>query len=564
MSSWRLQILLVGFFLLGLLVTLRLFYWQIMVGEKLKVLAETQYLSVQEIPAQRGQILAFDGFPLAINKQAFLVFAEPRQLKLESAELALKMAPILAPQETKETEEILKERLSRTDLFWLPLSRKIEREKKEEIEKLGLSGIGFQAEEKRFYPEGSMSAHLLGFVGQDVAGRDKGYFGLEGFYERTLSGKSGKRLQEQDPSGRPIPIGRSNDEDEFSGRDLVLYLRRGLQFMLEEKLKTGMEKYQAKEGLAVIMEPKTGAVLAMASFPNFNPADYAATDKNLYTNSVISQTFEPGSIFKPIIMAAAINEAAVKPEDRCLKCTGPRQIGEYTIRTWDDQYHPDSTMTEILEHSDNVGMVYVGEKLGGVKLIEYLHKFGFDQTTGIDLEGETVALFRKKSDWVPIDLATVAFGQGVAVTPIQVVRAIAAIANGGELVEPHVVAKVKTAAKEIEIKPKKQERVISQTTAKIITEMMVASAERGGKWERPKGYRIAGKTGTAQIPIAGHYDEEKTIVSFVGFAPADDPRFVMLVTLREPALIWGSRTVAPLWFEIAKEIFYHLGIPPNT
>jgi len=563
MKEWRLQTLRFCFLVFGVLVVFRLFYWQVISGEKLQALAESQHFTSEEIQARRGQILTSDEFPLVTNRKAYLIFAQPAQLDMDKAELALRLTSVLDPQKIEETKEEILEKLERKDLVWIPLARKVNREIKEEVEKLEINGLGFEEEEKRFYPEGSMSAQMLGFVGQDLGGLDKGYFGVEGFYNRSLEGKPGLHRLEKDASGRPILIGETLFEDEIAGRDLKLYLNRGIQFMLEEKLLEGIERYQAKGGLAVVMEPKSGAILAMASFPSYDPAFYATADKSLFSNPVISQTFEPGSIFKPIVMAAAINEGVVSPEDKCSKCSGPRQIGEYTIETWDGQYHPDSTMTEILEHSDNVGMVYVGEKLGGQNLLAYLKNFGIGEETGIDLEGEATAPLRGESQWVPIDLATVSFGQGVAVTPIQIVRAVSAIANGGELLEPHVVAQIKTSDKELVTKPKVVRRVITQKTAKIITEMMVAAVERGGKWERPKGYRIAGKTGTAQIPIAGHYDKEKTIVSFIGFAPADNPRFVMLVTMREPALTWGSMTVAPLWFEISKELFYLLGIPPN-
>lgn len=560
---WRIQTLQALFLVLGFLVVIRLFYWQVVVGDKLKVMAESQHFAQYEIPALRGQILASDGFPLATNQQAYLLYAILPQLSISTTEVSSKLAPLLS-SDVPAMEDSLNTRMQRANVVWVPLARKIDRLKKKQIEELSLSGIGFEEEQKRFYPEGSMSAHLLGLVGQDSAGREKGYFGLEGFYDKTLVGKTGFVKQEKDASGKPILIGESSVEGEVKGRDLQLYLDRGLQFMIEAKLKAGMEKFQAKGGLAIVMNPSDGAILAMSSFPNYDPSRFSDFDGELFSNPVISQVFEPGSIFKPVVMAAAINEGALKQDERCTKCDGPRQIGEYTIRTWNEQYHPDSSMTEILEHSDNVGMVYVGEKMGKEKLLSYLKDFGFDKETGIDLGGEAVPTFRGDNDWTTIDLATASFGQGVAVTPIQMVRAISAIANGGQLVEPHVVAKVKTMEKEIITKPKIQKRVISAETARIVTEMMVNAAERGGKWKRPEGYRVAGKTGTAQVPISGHYDKEKTIVSFVGFAPAENPRFVMLVTLREPALTWGSMTVAPLWFEIATEMFNYLKIPPHS
>ena len=244
---------------------------------------------------------------------------------------------------------------------------------------------------------------------------------------------------------------------------------------------------------------------------------------------------------------------------------GPVNVGEYTVRTWNDEYHGTTTMTKILEHSSNVGMVYVGGKLGKEKLIGFLKQFGIGTPTGIDLEEESSPLLRPERDWSEIDLATASFGQGIAVTPIQMVRAVAALANGGALMEPHVVAQIDDKGRSVSIKPKKVRQVISPTTSRIITEMMVAAVDNGeAKWAKPAGYRIAGKTGTAQIPVSGHYDKDKTIASFVGFAPADDPKFVMLVTLREPSTSpWGSETAAPLFFAIARDLFSYWGISPQ-
>jgi len=561
MSLWRAKTLLLGFFLFGFLVTFRLFYWQVLQGEKLQTLASSQYFQEQEIPAQRGQILTSDGFPLIGNKKAYLVYAILPQLEKEKEEITKLLGKILGPQ----TEEEIEKRLESENLVWVPLARKVDKEKKEEIEKLAISGIGFEEEGKRDYPEGSMAANLLGFVGKDASGKDKGYFGLEGFYDRLLSGRPGVLRQEKDASGRPILVGQRLLEEEVPGRDLELYLNRDIQFMVEDKLKKGIERYGAKSGSVVVMDPQTGGILAMASFPNYDPENYAKSDKSLFPNPVVAESFEPGSIFKILVMSAAINEQVVSPEDRCPKCAGPRTIGEYTIKTWDEKYRPEETMTEIIQYSDNVGMAYVAEKLGTEKMVSYLKKFGLGEETGVDLEEEGTPFLRKESDWAEIDLATAGFGQGVAITPIQMVTATAALANGGKLLEPQVAREIKSPEKEIEIKPKVKREVISEKTAKILTEMMINSVEKGeAKWAKPSGFRIAGKTGTAQIPIAGHYDKEKTIASFVGFAPADNPRFVMLVTLREPTSSpWGSETAAPLWFDIAKEIFVRWGILPK-
>lgn len=411
-----------------------------------------------------------------------------------------------------------------------------------------------------------MSAHLLGFVGEDEQGKQRGYFGLEGYYDNELKGKAGSTYFEQDALGRPIPLSKELEEKPFPGRSLFLNLDRSLQFIIEESLKKGLVKYQALSGLVLVMNPKNGAILGMASFPDYDPGNYYNFDSELFRNPAISSAFEPGSIFKVLVMAAGIDSGAIGAEEICTRCSGPRTIADYTIKTWNEKYYPDSSMTDVIVHSDNVGMVYVSEKLGRKRFYNYLEKFGFGEKTGIDLQGEIIPPLKKESDWLTIDLATASFGQGIAVTPIQVLTAISTIANKGWLYQPQVVKKIMEEHESLTIKPIRKSQVISEATAQAVTQMMVEAVEKGeAKWAKPSGYQIAGKTGTAQIPIAGHYDPEKTIASFVGFAPAQDPKFVMLVILREPKTSpWGSETAAPLWFEIAKEIFRLWKIPPKT
>lgn len=565
LSNWRINFLLAFFILGGFLVAGRLFFWQILSFDELAALADSQHWISFEIPAQRGEILASDGAPLASNQDSFLVFASLPDIKEKPDKIAEKLAPLLSPEEVATMSGLIKERLSRQDLVWVPLKHRVSREIKSQIENLKIDGIGFEEEQSRFYPEGSSSAHLLGFVGNDINGQEKGYFGLEGYYDLELKGKPGLLKREKDASGKPILIGEVKKEKERQGRTLVTTIDRTIQFIINEKLKEGLARYGAVSGTVIVMEPTTGAVLGMASLPGYDPERFFAYDKSLYPNPAVALSYEPGSTFKVLVMAAAINEGLVKPETRCDRCGGPRVIGDYTIKTWNEKYFPNSTMTEVIQHSDNVGMVFVGEKLGIEKMYSYLQKFGLGRTTGIDLEDETSPKLRPKNEWKFIDLATASFGQGVALTPIQMVRAIATIANGGKLVKPYLVKEVITENGKREINPKIEAEVLKPVTTSIVTEMMVNAVDSGeAKWAKPKGYRIAGKTGTAQIPVAGHYDQEKTIASFVGFAPADNPRFVMLVLLKEPSSSpWGSETAAPLWFDIAKEIFTYYGIQPG-
>lgn len=349
------------------------------------------------------------------------------------------------------------------------------------------------------------------------------------------------------------------------GVDLKTHINKGLQIMVEQKLKEGIEKYGAKGGTVIVMEPKTGAIKVMASFPSYDPFYYFKYDNSVFKNPAISNSFEPGSVFKVIVMASALDAGVVRPETECDICGGPLKIDKYFINTWNNKYNPNSTMTQVIVNSDNVGMSFVAFRLGKEKMFDYLNRFGFGKLTGIDLQGEVAPPLRNRNEWSDVDLATASFGQGIAVTPIQLVKAVGAIANRGIMVKPVVVDKVLIDGVNKDIKTQTEGRVISEKATLEITAMMVEAAKKGeSKWTYLKGFKVAGKTGTAQIPIAGHYDPEKTMASFIGFAPYDDPRFVMLVVLSEPSSSpWASETAAPLWYNIAKDLFLFYGIHPD-
>ncbi len=559
-TQWRMWAVLSGITLFFFLIVGRLFYWQIIAGDQLRIKASAQYSAEFLLPAARGQILASDGNLLVSNQSAFLVHAQPKEIA-DIAQFSQSVSKILSLDEGSVVAK-----LSAPGRLWVPLAHKVETNLTDKLRELHLSGLGFEKEPKRYYPEASMAAAILGFVGSDQNGNDKGYFGIEGYYDRELRGQDGRTAVERDLHGAPILIGEENRIEPEHGRTLVTWIDRTIQHIAERRLSEGIDTYGAKEGSVIIMDPKTGGIMAMASFPSYDPARFSSYEKNLYKNPTVATSFEPGSTFKVLVMSSALQEHLVTPATT-IEETGPVQIGEYTIRTWDDKYRGVMTMNEVLQHSSNVGMVFIEKKLGKEKMLKYIHDFGFGDTSGIDLEEELSPQLRRDSNWGSIDLATASFGQGIAVTPVQMVRAVGALANDGWLMEPHIVKEIRDEkGRVVAIHPKKIRQVVSMATTKIITEMMVSAVDNGeAKWAKPVGYRIAGKTGTAQIPVAGHYDEKKTIASFVGFAPADDPRFVMLVTLREPSSSpWGSETAAPLFFTIARDIFSYLGIPPGA
>lgn len=573
----RIKIFGLGIILLCGLIVFRLGYWQLIKGKELAAQADAQYFDSLEIAAKRGEILAADGSVLASSVPTFLLYAYKPNLTVDIGMLGSKLADLFAQTEDqissdsarqKTKEEIKKDLVSQftaklsKDSVWEILAKKVGIKNKAEIESWHTTGFGFQPSWSRFYPEASSSAQILGIVGSDASGQPKGYFGLEGYYDRELRGVSGKLKQERDALGNPILVGRYTEIPPKTGRTIVVHIDKYIQRIVEKALLKGIKKYGANAGEVMIMDPKTGAIIASAAYPNFEPGIYWKFDQTLLKNPTISNSYEPGSTFKVFVMAAALDGGAVGPETKCDQCSGPVEIGPFVIRTWDNKYRPEVSMTDTIVHSDNTGMIFAAQKLGQEKLVSYIKKFGFGNLTGIDSQGEISPELREK--WGDIDLATASFGQGIAVTTIQMLRAVAAIGNGGEMVVPEIADKI-IGDKEIAIKPQSAGRPISKETSEEIKQMMITAVEEGeAKFAKPKGYRIAGKTGTAQIPVAGHYDKEKTIASFVGFAPADEPKFAMIVKLREPSSSpWGSETAAPLWFSIAKELLLYWNIPSD-
>lgn len=571
----RLKILAFLFAVAFLAIAGRLFYWQIVKGDDLSQAASYQYSDTKKITAPRGNIYSSDGSWLALMRQNWLLFAEIPKLTSDKEELAEKLSEILAQEDDNKdiyiknlldlTDDIYKS-LTRDGVVWVPIRHKVTTKQKEEIEKLENSGLGFEAEDTRFYPEASSSAQLLGFVGKDELGVDTGYFGLEGYYDIALSGKPGYLLRQKDARGAPITGQGMSEISSSAGVDLITHIDKRIQLSLEENLKKGIEKYGAKQASGVVMDPKTGAVLAMSSYPSFDPAKYNEYSDEVFKNPIISDIYEPGSVFKVLVMSAGLDSGEVDMDTICDVCGGPLKVDKYYINTWNNEYRPDSTMTDVIVHSDNVGMSFVAGKLGADKLYDYLDKFGLGHTTGVDLQGEVTPSMREKGTWNIVDLATTSFGQGIAITSMQLITAVSAIANKGILMQPQVVDKIKIEGWGEDLKPKEVRRVISSEAAEKMTKMMEEAAKNGeAKWTNLEGFRVAGKTGTAQIPIAGHYDEEKTIASFVGFAPANDPKFVMLITLREPqSSPWASETAAPLWYFVAKDMFSYFNIQPEN
>ncbi|MDH7476640.1 MAG: penicillin-binding protein 2 [Microgenomates group bacterium] len=550
---FKTKLLFAFFTIIFILILIKLFYIQILTAH----FSPNDYLKTKQILPQRGKIYDRNNQPLVGNQIAYLLYAEPKKINDEKT-TALTLASIFNIDPASIEAKLDKKK------DWVVIKSGINPQTKESIIDKKITGLGFEEQSKRYYPEASLAAHLLGFVGKNEKGEDIGYFGLEGFYNKDLSGLPGLINSERDLNNRPIFVGTQEKIEPEDGRDLVLTIDKSVQNIIKKKLLAGIERYQAKQGCIIVADPYSMAILGLVCLPDFDLDQYYLFNEEFFKNPAISNLYEPGSIFKPIIMAAAIDNKVVEPDDFYDE-EGPIKIGDSSIKTWNDKYEGKISMTRILEKSSNVGMVYIGQKLGEKKIFETLEKFGFGQLTGIDLQGEVAGFIKPKKDWYPIDFATVTFGQGIAVTPIQMIRAFAAVINGGYLYRPYLVSHLLSDGKEQIIKPKIERKILSEKTSQILIKMLVSTIENGEtSWIKPPGYKIGGKTGTAQIPIQGHYDPTKTTASFIGFAPAENPKFIALVMLKEPQTSpWGSETAAPIFFDIANELLIYYNIAPE-
>ncbi|MFS8159614.1 MAG: peptidoglycan D,D-transpeptidase FtsI family protein [Candidatus Roizmanbacteria bacterium] len=553
MNSKRLHILfllLVGF--LGLIV-IKLFYIQ---AFQTNAYSASRYLRTDRIAPKRGEIFDKSNQPWVINQTLYKLYSEPQKVtdkehviqKLDSI-LSIGEATLEAKLDTKKQ--------------WVSIIDGVTEKQKVSIEKLSLKGIGFESYDNRYYPEASLSAHILGFVGKTDKGRQIGYSGLEGYYEKDLAGLPGLVKTERDILGKPIIVGIQEKVAGENGRDLYLTIDKTAQKIVKDTLKAGIDRYGAKSGCVIAQNPKTGEIKAFSCLPDFDPSDYGSYTEDVFKNQGVSSLFEPGSIFKPLVMAAAINDKAIKVDDTYDE-NGSVTIDGYEINNWDDTYKGKISMSDIIEKSSNVGMVYVGSKMKKENLIDYLQKYGFSDKTGIDLQGEVTGSLRPVKSWKKIELATVTFGQGIVVTPIQMISAFSSVVNGGYLMKPYVVAAMASEdGIKKEINPKIIRRILTQKTSDSMKEILLKAVKHGEvKWKIPTGYKVGGKTGTAQIAVSGSYDASKTTASFVGFTPIDDPELIMMVTLKEPTSSpWGSETAAPLFFEILKDLLVYYNMP---
>ncbi|MCB9812808.1 MAG: penicillin-binding protein 2 [Pseudomonadales bacterium] len=580
-SLKRGKIILITIYLGLLAITVRLFYWQIVKGDSLQQQAENQYRRSVTLTGNRGSIYTSDGYTLVTNKRVYTLFVQPQILDQNPEQVSKLLSPILlneideyaeaSDSATKEEiaksyEEQLLIKLENINSRWISLKTNLSEETKKQIESLEINALGFDPHLQRYYPEASMAAHVTGFVGKDEDGNDIGYFGLEGALENELKARSSKNTVITDALGLQLSDQNIEDSNLIDGRNITTTLRRDVQFLLEEEIEGGVKKYGAKSGEAIVMEPKTGKILGLAAYPDYSQSEFYKTDSQFHKNPSLSDLYEPGSTFKAITVSAGIEEGVIQPDIQCIKCDGPRQFGKYTIRTWNNEYNPNITIEEGLAKSDNTAMIFVAEKIGIDKYKSYLEKFGIGEEIGIDLQEDRSTPF--PDQWGEVKLATTSFGQGVVVNTLQLIRAIGAIANGGIMMKPMIVDSVKNTAtgEVIENTPTQVRRVISKESADTVTKMLITAAQHGeAQWIASKTYAVAGKTGTSQVVTENGYDNEKTIASFIGFTPPEDPKYIMIIKLVEPTQSpWAAETAAPLWYKIANKLNLLLNVFPES
>lgn len=565
MENKRLQFFIIVIFILGALIVARLFQLQIIKYNFYKQSAEAKRKIDRILAAERGEIRDRNKYPLAINIESYLLYAVPANVQNPN-ETAGQLAPFLnIKDEASEEFQDLVKKLSYKADFYEILKKDISAEEAQEIKELTLSGIAVESSLKRYYPEGQLFAHILGFVGiQDD--QQVGQYGLEEFLEEQLAGEPGLLQAEKTPSGSLILDSEKVIKKPQNGVNAILTIDRPIQYFVCQALEAGVKDSEAEGGTAIFIEPQTGKILALCNWPNFDPNSYQKV-KNYrnFFNSAVSESFEPGSVFKIITMAAALDTGKVGPETT-YEDTGEVKIAGYTIKNSDLKAHGVKTMTNVLEKSLNTGAIFAARKIGLDTFRTYVKNFGLGSLTNLEQAGEAIGDISNLDKSGEIYLATSSFGQGISITPIQLVTAVAAIANQGKLMKPYLIdTMIKEDGTVIQNQPKFIRQVISPTTAVSLSAMMVSVLENGyGKLARVPGYWVAGKTGTAQVanPTGGY--SERTIHSFVGFAPNDNPIFAGVIKINNPKKgNFAESTAAPVFGKIADYILRYYKVPPN-
>lgn len=557
--------------LFAVVIGVKLLILQLIDHDFYQALASGQHEILRELIPVRGTVYMHDYkdeqlVPVATNQRLAFVYADPRRVE-NPRETAEALGEIFGYDEEKINA--MEARLDQPEDPYEPIEREVSDALLDTLLERNLSGILYTRELTRLYPEPSMSGHVIGFLGSDAEGKKAGRYGIEGYFEDLLAGTIGMLRSERDIAGRLIAVGERSIKPAVDGSDIVLTIDRTIQFKACTMLKDAVKKHGADGGSIVIVEPSTGKIFAMCGAPDFDPNHFSQIDSiDQFNNPAIFQAYEPGSIFKPITMAAAVDTGAVTPSTRFT------DTGSVMVEGWpkplgnaEGKVYGEVDMTQVLEDSINTGMIFSMRQMGQDVFVDYVKRFGFGKSTGIELEtevGGNISSLEKKAE---LYKATASFGQGITVTPLQVVMAYGAIANGGVLKKPIIVDEIRHPDDSVEKgTPQDIARVIDEKTARTLGAMLVSVIEHGhGKHAGVPGYYIGGKTGTAQVARTDGigYSLDNTIGSFAGFGPVEDPKFAMVVRIDHPRdVVWAESTAAPLFGEMAQFLLQYFEVPP--
>ncbi|MBP0724810.1 stage V sporulation protein D [Bacillus sp. RG28] len=558
----RLFFVLCGGLIIFLIIAARLGYVQFIIGDVLSKRAENSWSRDIPFEPKRGEILDRNGVALATNKSAPSIVVVPRQIK-DPVETTKKLAPILNISEDKLLK-ILKKSSSKEHIRTEGI--KITNEKAKQIRDLQLDGVYIAEDSKRFYPFGNYLSHVLGFAGID----NQGLNGLELYYDDQLKGKKGSVQYYSDAKGKRMPNIADDYTPPINGLNLKLTIDSRINTILERELNNAQAQYNPDSMIAIAENPNTGEILGMSSRPSFDPAEYRTVSPEIYNRNLpVWSNYEPGSTFKIITLAAALNEGLVDLNKESFNDDGAAEVAGARLRCWKRGGHGHQSFLEVVQNSCNPGFVELGNRLGKDRLFKYIRDFGFGSKTGIDLKGEGTGILFNMDRVGPVEQATTAFGQGVSVTPIQQVAAVSAAINGGILYQPYIAKEfVDPVTNEVVSRktPIAKRRVISSETSKKVRDALESVVAQGtGRNAFVEGYRVGGKTGTAQKVKDGRYQENNFIVSFIGFAPADDPQIVVYVAVDNPkgTVQFGGTVAAPIVGNIIRDSMHVLGIPPR-
>ncbi len=538
------------------IIELRLIQLQIVEHEKYAKLAQKEQVRVVNTSPERGIIYDRHLKPLAINVTSYSLYALPKRIS-DPEKVAGKLSSLI----DEEKDLILS--LLKKDKSFVWVNRKLPFEVKERIEKLNLEGLDFVEEKKRFYPEKRLASHILGWVGVD----NQGLGGVEYYYEKELRGKAGSILLRRDALGYTIPYTQTILKKTIPGKSLVLTIDSKIQSIVEEEISRAINRTGAKSGEAIFMDPQTGEILALVNKPDYNPNIYWDFSSYARKNRAIQHLYEPGSTFKVITSAALLEEGLIDLKDK-IYCSASIRFGSHTITDW-KEFNRKMSFMEIISNSSDIGTIKAAQRMNKEIFYKYIKSFGFGEKTGIDLPGEARGIVKPPNKWYLTDFPCISIGQGIAVTPLQMVTALCAAINGGYLLQPHVVKSILNQEGKVvqEIKPKVIRKVISSDTSLKLKEALEKVVDNGtGKKAWIRGYTIGGKTGTAQIPsLNGRgYIPGKYIASFMGFAPVGDPKIAGIVVIKEPTgVYWGGEIAAPVFRNILSRILPLLGVLPE-